>query len=253
MAFKDIAQYGYAQTVAGTWDLGSGVRLSFGIQDARAERFQVEIFGPTTDQMVRRRQIAQLAGVSLEGPSGDDTGANLRPSMSGPGALAIVLANAISFAASFNERKHYTRVRHTAFALGAPITHGDQIWAERHRSHFRSVLQNRGGRLPWDNLDWVAEHYMSVIDSGPYFYEENGRAWRTAGFIVIPHGQPAALGSSVDDPADILMRVRTDVAGQNLYLEAHSTFRHRVTATRSGVYRRAGAIVYGTDDVQTIE
>ncbi|HSO00137.1 MAG TPA: hypothetical protein VLS89_17715, partial [Candidatus Nanopelagicales bacterium] len=243
MAFKNIARYGYRQTVAGTWDLGGGTRLSFGISDDRAASFTMEIFGPTTAQMIRRQRAAQLVGLSLEGPSGDDAGANLRPQLSGRGAVVVLIANLITFAANMNQRKTYTRVRRMAFALGAPIYHDNNIYYERDRGWFQRMMQNRDGRGV-HNLNWVAEHYFGVIDSGPYFIEDGGRKWWESGMIVIPQSQIYAYGSSATVPCDVLMRVRTDVGGSELYLEVTSTWNHAVTSTLSGVFHRAGDIIY---------
>jgi hypothetical protein len=252
MPFKNIARYGYQQTVAGAWDLGGGVRLTFQIEDPRAERFVLEIFGPTTERMEAARRASLVAGISFEGPSADDAGANLRPGLSGRGAAAIALANLITAAAGFAGGKPFVKIRRTAFALGAPTTHGDAVEAERHRDRIEKALEGRGTRGLGD-LSWVAEHYTDVIDSGPYFFEDGGRRWWESGFIAIPMSVPAAVGSSATTPTDAFMRVRTDLYGTTLYLDLYATRNHQLTGSVSGVYLRARDIVYKPDDVKVIE
>lgn len=258
MPFKNIARYGYQQTVAGAWDAGGGNRITFGIDDARAERFTIEIFGPTTDRMREaaetRQRVGAAAGVSLEGPTADDPGANLRPGLSGAGGVALVLANAILVARSFQvTHKKYTRILRTAFALGAPITHGDLIEAERKRDQIRDALSNRGTRGLGD-LTWVADHYMDLLDEGPYFFEENGRRWWESGMIAIPQSVPAAAGSSATNPTDMFMRVRTDVPGTELYLHIYTTYNHRITGFHPMILTRPTSdLIYSPDDVATVE
>jgi hypothetical protein len=94
---------------------------------------------------------------------------------------------------------------------------------------------------------------MGVIDQGPYFTEHGGRRWWESGIIAVPQSVPAAVGSSATIPTDVLMRVRTDLAGKNLYLQLYATRNHEVIGEASGVFVRAGDIIYGPDDVQTIE
>lgn len=255
MAFKNIARYGYQQTVAGTWDLGNGTRMTFGIQDPRAERFTLEIFGPTTqsmrDRAETRQRVGAAAGVSLDGPSTDD----VQPvNLGAGGSLAVLLANMVRVAASFNvQHKVYTRVLRTAFALGAPIYHGDNIQDERRRDRIVEALRQRGTRGLGD-LTWVDRHYRSILDAGPYFIEDDGRKWWEAGIIVVPQSREAAMGSSATIATDIILRVRTDIAGKELYLELTATDNHRPIGTWSGVFGRPQHdIIYSPNDVNTIE
>jgi hypothetical protein len=251
MPFKNIAKYGYQQTVAGTWDLGGGVRMTFGISDPRAERFTITTFGPTTQRMKDNQRAQALAGISLEGPSTTDTGAELRPQMTGRGAGLIVLANILLAAQNF-QTKPYVQIHRTAFALGAPIYHGSASELERKRDKLEAALRERGTRGLGD-LSWVARHYMGVIDQGPYVAEDGGRRWWESGFIAVPQSIPAAVGSSATIPTDVLLRVRTDLAGKTLYLQIYQTRNHEVIGEASGVYLRAGDIIYNPDDVRTIE
>lgn len=255
MAFKNIAKYGYHQTVAGSWDVGNGTRMSFGIQDARAERFTLEIFGPTTqnmrDQATNRQRLAAATNLSLEGSSTADA----QPvNVGAGGGLAVLLANLVNVAASFNvEHKSYTRVLRTAFALGAPIYHGDNIQNERKRETIQEALRARGTRGLGD-LTWVARHYRGVLDAGPYFIEDGGRDWWQSGIIVVPQGRQAAMGSSATIATDIILRVRTDLAGKELYLELTATDNHRPVGTWSGVFGRPRQQnIYNPADVATIE
>lgn len=255
MAFKNIARYGYQQTVAGAWDVGNGTRMTFGIQDPRAERFTLEIFGATTQRMRDRATANQRAraatGISLDGPATTD----VQPvNIGAGGGLAVLLANMVNVAASFNvQHKTYTRILRTAFALGAPIYHGDSIQDERKREKIREALSKRGTRGLGD-LTWVDRHYRSILDAGPYFIEDGGRAWWESGIIVVPQAREAAMGSSATIAADILLRVRTDLAGKELYLELTATDNHRPIGTWSGVFGRpASDILYNPDDVATIE
>jgi hypothetical protein len=251
MPFKNIARYGYQQTVAGAWDLGGGVRMTFGISDPRAERFTITTFGPTTQRMQDAQRARAISGLSLEGPATTDTGAELRPQMSGRGAGLIVLANILLAAQSFRT-KPFVQIHRTAFALGAPIYHGSTAEQERKRDKIESALRERGTRGLGD-LSWVARHYMGVIDQGPYFAEDGGRRWWENGFIAVPQSIPAAVGSSATIPTDVLLRVRTDLAGKNLYLQVYQTRDHEVVSEASGVYQRAGDIIYSPDSVTTIE
>jgi hypothetical protein len=258
MPFKNIARYGYQQTVAGAWDAGGGNRITFGIEDPRAERFTIEIFGPTTQAMreaaERRQRVSAATGISLEGTSADDAGAGLRPQLSGGGAVAFLLVSAVNIANSFNvQHKIYTRILRTAFALGAPITHGDLIEEERKRETFRSALRHRGTRGLGD-LTWIADQYMSLIDEGPYFAEDNGRKWWESGIIAIPQKVPAAAGSSANYPTDMFMRVRTDLYGKELYLQIYTTYQHRITGSTAMVLSRVTTdLIYNPDDVATVQ
>lgn len=188
MPFKNIAKYGYQQTLAGTWDLGGGVRMTFGISDPRAERFTITTFGPTTQRMKDNQRAQAIAGISLEGPSTTDTGAELRPQMTGRGAGLIALANILLAAQNF-QTKSYVQIHRTAFALGAPVYHGGAAELERKRDKLEAALKDRGTRGLGD-LSWVARHYMGVIDQGPYFAEDGGRRWWESGFIAVPQSVP---------------------------------------------------------------
>ena len=239
--------------------MGNGIRMDFKIQDPRAERFVLEIFGPMSQSMQDRetlnRRLQATAGISLDGPSADDPGAQLRPSLGAGGSLAVLLANMVNVAASFNvEHKKYCRISRTAFALGAPIYHGDDIQNERKRDKMHEALQKRGTRGLGD-LSWVERHYRNLIDCGPYFIEDSGRKWWEYGLIVIPQSRPAAMGSSATIATDVLLRVRTDVAGNELYLELTRTDDHRSRGVFSGVFGRASLSppLVNPNDVKTIE
>jgi hypothetical protein len=252
MPFKNIAKYGYQQTVAGDWDMGNDVRMTFGITDPDANRFNLVLFGPTTPRMREEKRMQALTGYGGWGPTADDTGAALRPQMTGRGAGAIAIANLL-LAANAASSKPLTRIVRSAFALGAPMYHGSNKERERKRETIEPALEGRDTRGLGD-LSWVARHYRDVIDRGPYFIESGGRRWWEAGFIAIPQSVPAAVGSSATIPTDVLLRVRTDLAGKTLYLQLYATRNHQVIGESEGVFQRPRYdVIYNPDDVQTIE
>jgi hypothetical protein len=244
---KNIATYGYKQTVAGMWRNDAGVYLYFGIDTDRAERFIFEIGGRKTARITQRlnegRIQRALLGLSLEGTGATEDAARYQATLSKGGALAIMAINMINIWGSFRgEQKPYSRIKYTSFALGGLIKHGNEQWEwERwYGEGFQRAMQNRGGLMPWDNLNWVNEHYRDAIASGPYFKDDRTRWWEY-GMIAIPHGVAQWAGSSAQTPADMLLRVCTDKAGNNMGLQLISTYNHQVRGSMEGQFVKVNA------------
>jgi hypothetical protein len=255
MSFKNIAKYGYQQTVAGVWSLGGGMTMNLKIEDPRGTRFIVEFMGPTTQRMKDFQRASAFSGVSLEGPTAD--GASSRPRLSRRGAGAIALADAVLAAATFSPTK-YVRVQRIAHGIGAPMYHGSAAEKERMRSTIQEALAARdsAGRNSvargFGTLGWIGENYMDVLNCGPYFVEDGSRWWET-GIIAMEHNIPAVVGSSAQTPMDVLLRVRTDLYGKTLYMHMFFTRNHRVIKSHTGVYNRGTEPSVPDHEVKTIE
>ena len=241
MAFKNIAKYGYKQTLASAgawagkpWDLGGRRTMTFAINNDRADMFDIVLFGPITEPMKEQQRLNAALGVALDGPATMD---RIPATLSKGGSLAVLFANMLAIAKPFASDKKFVQMSRRAFGLGAPIYHGSASAKERERSTFAESMKKRDGFGLFTDLGWVADHYTDVIGQGPYF-NESGQRWWESGIIVLPL-PTGDTSKGLVYPKDLILRVRTDVGGSTLYLQLYYFLNHQLRQMHTGIFTRA--------------
>jgi hypothetical protein len=209
MAFHNIAKHGY-RPLAGRWDLGDGMRVSFAISDARAATCTVSIEGP---------------GTMFSAPP-PDTGVRTH-------GEDVVSAFFLRLLGAPHPGASAPRVQAglPAFALGGPMEADPLAEAERHRERFAEAIAARG-------LDWALPAALEAIDAGPYFYDEEGNVWWEHGVVL------AAAG-----PGALVLRVRLDAAATTLLLEITPAGLPDAGPPRTAVLPRAEDALYSTPEI----
>lgn len=239
MSVTNIARSGYAQTLAGVWDLGDGVQLGLGINDPRAARFSLEVFGPTTPLMRLCEQATALLEASPRAaPVERDA------------PLTVLMASLFPLRLEVPLTRPFCRLLRTGYALGAPLEGDDGAQEERRRGDFVAALVRRDEAGLGFDLARVAEQLVDVIAEQSYFSDGEDPRWWAVGLLVIPlPPEPPAL----DLPRVALLFVRTDPAGKALALTTLLTVGDRVIAAASRVLARTTDILYEEEDIETIE
>lgn len=241
MSAANVARAGYAQTVAGVWDLGEGLRFGLGIDDERAARFSLELFGPTP-------RLVQLRDGALSLIERSVGSAQIEVERREP--LGLLMASLAPFRLEAPPTRLFWRVLRTAYALGAPLGSEDGAVEERTRHDFMAALARRDGAGLGFDLARVAEQLVDVIAEQPYFSDGGDPRWWEVGLIVVPlPPEPPAL----ELPRALLLFLRTDPASKALALTALLTVGPDLIATTSQVLVRARDVVCDDDEIDTME
>ncbi len=210
MSFHNFAQLGYGP-LAGRWDLGEGMRLSFELPDDRAENCTIIVEGP------RRTFGSPPADVGARTHGTDVVTTFLL------GVFGAPLAGA---------KEGRFRAGLPAFALGGAMATSPLAEAERHPERLEKALTERG-------LLWILPAGLEALDAGPFFYsEEEGVTWWEYGIVIAPAG-----------PGMLVFRTRMDVACTTLLLSLSAAGILNTAGVRTAVLDRADDILEAPPEI----